>query len=83
MVGTGTTIPKLRAVINTEPMASTVNTIQIFGRLDVYAPGFDTFYFLVSDLGFDKVARMFSKSKQTLAPHAKEIIEWNIGGQKK
>lgn len=83
MVGTGTTIPKLRAVINTEPMASTVNTIQIFGRLDVYAPGFDTFYFLVSDLGFDKVARMFSKSKQTLAPHAKEIIEWNIGGQRK
>lgn len=82
MVGTGTTIPKLRAVINTEPMASKVNTLQIFGRLDVYAPGVDTFYFLVSDLGFTKVSRMFNKSKQTLAPYAKEIIEWDMTGGK-
>ena len=77
MLGTGTTIPKLRVVINTEPTSSTVNIIQIFGRLDVYAPGMDTYYFMIMDTGFLKVRKMFAKIKNTLKYHAKKIIEFD------
>ena len=77
MLGTGTTIPKLRVVINTEPTSSTVNIIQIFGRLDVYAPGMDTYYFMIMDTGFLKVRKMFTKIKNTLKYHAKKIIEFD------
>lgn len=77
MVGTGATIPKLRVVINTEPTSSTVNVVQIFGRLDIYAPGMDTYYFMIMDTGFLKVKKMFNKIKNVLKFHAKKIVEYD------
>lgn len=77
MLGTGTTIPGLRIVLNTEPTSSAVNTVQIFGRLDIYAPGMDTYYFMIMDTGFVKIKKMFNRIKNILKYQAKEIIDFD------
>lgn len=77
MLGTGTTIPKLRVVINTEPTANTVNIVQTFGRLDIYAPNMDTYYFIISDKGFSKVEKMANSAKKLLTKYAKEVYVWD------
>lgn len=74
MLGTGMDLPGLRMVINTEPMRSKVNTIQIVGRLREYDKDKDTFYFELVDKGFYQVTDMYKDRSKVITEIAKKVI---------
>ena len=59
--GTGTDIPGLRVVINTEAYSSRVTADQVSGRLREYSPTKNTYYVELVDRGFTTVYNMYKK----------------------
>lgn len=74
MLGTGIDIPGLRIVVNLEPTRSTVNTMQIMGRLREFAPDKDTYYVELIDKAFSTVWDMYKVRSKFLSSIVKKIF---------
>lgn len=61
--GTGTDIPKLRVVINTESYSSKVSAEQVSGRLREYSKTENTYYIELIDKGFNSTYAMYMKRR--------------------
>lgn len=73
MLGTGKDIRGLRKVINTEPMRSKTNSVQLIGRLREYAPDKDTYYVELVDKGFSTVVSMYNDRRRLFSPLVKSL----------
>lgn len=73
MLGTGSDIKGLRKVINTEPMRSKTNSLQLIGRLREYAPDKDTYYVELVDKGFSSVLSMYNDRRRLFTPIVKSL----------
>lgn len=75
MLGTGDDIIGLRAIINLEPIRSQRNTLQVWGRLRMYAEDKDTYYVEIVDKSIPSVTSMFRDRRKLLADSCKQYIE--------
>ena len=73
MLGVAIDIPGLRLVVNLEPTRSTVNTMQIIGRLREFSIDKDTYYIELVDKAFPNVWDMYKVRLKFLSPVVKEI----------
>lgn len=80
MLGTGSDIAGLRAIINLECISSKRNTIQIVGRLREYAPDKDTYYVEFIDMSLYSLIRMTGKRESVLQDIVKDTLNVEIGG---
>lgn len=78
MLGTALDISGLRVVINTEPMRSKRNTIQLVGRLREYAPDKDTYYIEPIDKSLPGITSMLKDREDVLKNIVKDIIDVDI-----
>ena len=72
MLGVAIDIPGLRLVVNLEPTRSTVNTMQIIGRLREFSPDKDTYYIELVDKAFSNVWDMYKIRLKFLSSVVKE-----------
>ena len=72
MLGTAIDIPGHRIVINLEPTRSTVNTMQVIGRLREFSPDKDTYYIELVDKAFPNVWDMYKVRLKFLSSVVKE-----------
>ncbi|MNH30222.1 hypothetical protein D3C79_905050 [compost metagenome] len=77
-LGTGTDIPNLRVVINSEPYKSAVTANQNSGRLRYHNDDKFSFYVELIDMGFDECKRMYRARKKTLEEKCAKIVEINM-----
>lgn len=78
MLGTGNDIAGLRAIINLEPIRSKRNTLQVWGRLRMYAEDKDTFYVEIVDKSIPQVMSMFRDRKKLLSEYCKDYKEVDV-----
>lgn len=74
-LGTGSDIPGLRFIINTEQYTSPITANQMQGRLREYAKDKFTFYFDLVDVGFPQTEGMLRKRMKTFKKKCAQIIE--------
>lgn len=72
--GTGVDIKGLRILINLEPIASTVATNQLSGRLREYAPDKNTYLFDLVDVSVRRCYEMYKTRLSFLKKKCKEIV---------
>lgn len=75
MLGTGNDIAGLRAIINLEPIRSKRNTLQLWGRLRMYAEDKDTYFVDIADKSIPPALSMFKDRRTLLAELSKQYIE--------
>ena len=75
MLGTGNDIAGLRAIINLEPIRSERNSLQVWGRLRMYAEDKDTYYSEVVDKSIPSAMNMFRDRKKLFGPLCKQYNE--------
>lgn len=74
ILGVGSDIHGLRAVINMVPMRSRRNLIQIVGRLREYASDKDTYMVYLADKSIPPAASMYRDWRKLMEPLAKKFI---------
>lgn len=74
-VGKGLNIPKLRSIINLEPIASKIIFIQLFGRLRRYNPETDesTYFYDLIDTSIPRCLEFYEFKKPAVEKIAKDI----------
>lgn len=72
--GTGTDIKGLRILINLEPIATTLGTNQLSGRLREYAPDKDTYLFDLVDVSVKRCYEMYRTRLSFLKKKCKKIV---------
>lgn len=79
-VGKGLNIPKLRTVINLEPIASKVVFIQLMGRLRRYDPNTDesSYFYDLIDTSIQRCVEFYSFKKSAIDKKVKESLIINI-----
>lgn len=77
-LGTGTDIPNLRVVINSEPYKSAVTANQNSGRLRYHNDEKFSFYVELIDMGFDECKRLYKARKKTLEDKCAKVVEINM-----
>lgn len=77
-VGTGVDIKGLRILINLEPIASSVTTNQLRGRLREYAPDKDTFLFDLIDVSIPRCYEMYKLRCRILKKKCKKIVVFKV-----
>lgn len=77
-LGTGSDIPGLRFVVNTEQYSSAITANQISGRLREYADDKYTFYFELVDIGFPQVDTMFKARFKVFKKKCVEILDLKL-----
>ena len=78
MLGTGNDIKGLRAIINLEPIRSKRNTLQVWGRLRMYAENKDTYYVEIVDKSIPSVMDMFRDRRKLLGDYCKQYNEVDL-----
>lgn len=74
MLGTGTDIDGLKAVINLEPIGNAVNTDQLIHRLMRGKDTSDAFFIEVMDKSVSNIVSMYKRRRATIDKFAKKVI---------
>lgn len=77
-LGTGTDVPGLRIIINSEPYRSAVTANQVSGRLRYHGDSKYSFYIELIDKGFPEVMRMYKARQSVFAKKCASIKEIHL-----
>lgn len=83
MLGTGTDIDDLKAVINLEPIGNAVNTDQLIHRLMRGKDTSDAFFIEVMDKSVPNIVNMYRRRRVTIDKFAKKVIVFDPTIKKK